>query len=633
MAREKLYGTPVKFKPEKVTNLTESGLKPTDPGYTGGLLILEGRIQHAHLINANNRRYGLKLWERVLSDPSFQERLRNGEVIGHLEHPQDGNTRYDRIPSHRMLEAKLMPDGSVWGRILVLDTTTGREIAAMVRGGCSIGISSRGDGEVTMTEGFQDVVPDTFTLDTWDLVHDNSVPGARVSPGGGWATRTESTTSASIPVSTATAPASSNKDDDETKLEDLQKKLKALQMDTSAKQEDISKLLHSIAQKKRASLSKTESKPSSTRSPIMSKLQEMRKAGLEVHGLLAQVKNLRAGDFHLRAALSESIAELRTKIRRLKEEDESTENLAAKYDSDLDKADADLDKADEAGSDKAVDALTDAICTIAPDLCSDKQDAVKKAVAEILKKAKADEEVDVSEILKPVLGETDKKDDDEEVRKAFDKGEKKDDSDKEEMLHAAESVIKTAIGRVKFLEAELKKRPAAPTAESSLRVTELEGQLAESKKLIKESHDLIEKLRKSEAEKAKLLKESADELDKDPVIPPADTAPAPAAPEAGLTELVGQLKDNLTQAIDRIVGLSKELQKAADLLGSDHGLDMSMVDTGEEAPPADVPPADVPPADVPPTDVPPTDTDSTLHDEEHPILESFYRRRGRGMNG
>jgi hypothetical protein len=167
-------------------------LRETDAPYYGKMRIIESSqkrpgtlcsvevetLQRSDVKNGNRRIYPRSVWERTFSNPAVTEKLRQRRMVGELDHPESGQTSYARV-SHVMTEAKLGPDGSVSGKLDVLDTPNGRILDALVRAEVTVGISSRGDGSTH--EGDEDgttIVDDDFVLETWDIVVNPSTPGA-----------------------------------------------------------------------------------------------------------------------------------------------------------------------------------------------------------------------------------------------------------------------------------------------------------------------------------------------------------------------------------------------------------------------------------------------------------------------
>ncbi len=66
---------------------------------------------------------------------------------------------------------------AVMGKAKILDTPSGQVLRSLVQAGVSIGISSRGMGSVTESQG-NTVVEDDFQLICFDFVSEPSTPGA-----------------------------------------------------------------------------------------------------------------------------------------------------------------------------------------------------------------------------------------------------------------------------------------------------------------------------------------------------------------------------------------------------------------------------------------------------------------------
>jgi hypothetical protein len=143
------------------------------------LLTLEGRFQLSDTKNANNRIYPASIWEKVFKDPSdLLKSVDRGEMLGERDHPKDGETRLERVAGK---VSKLWRNSEnkkeIMGRFSVFDTEAGRNLLAIHEGGGRLGVSSRGQGSVVRVGG-QDVVQEDFKLQTWDVVHNPSTPGA-----------------------------------------------------------------------------------------------------------------------------------------------------------------------------------------------------------------------------------------------------------------------------------------------------------------------------------------------------------------------------------------------------------------------------------------------------------------------
>jgi len=143
---------------------------------SGVLLTLEGIFQRAGVKNQNDRVYPEALWQKIMSDEEINERLANRRMLGELDHPANGSTSTHRV-SHIVTEHSLEPDGTILGRLEVLDTPAGRIAETLIKAGVQLGISSRGDGSV-QKKGDVSEVQDDYRLETYDLVLKPSTPGA-----------------------------------------------------------------------------------------------------------------------------------------------------------------------------------------------------------------------------------------------------------------------------------------------------------------------------------------------------------------------------------------------------------------------------------------------------------------------
>ena len=137
---------------------------------SGVLCVLEGQIGTYDIENANKRVYPKKLWENVIINESIKSQLEAKNLFGLLDHPTDTLETSGMLVSHCM--RRLWLDEStnqVMGRLDILDTPAGRIANTLARYG-SLGISSRGSGEINMVESKSVVDADTYDYITHDLV-------------------------------------------------------------------------------------------------------------------------------------------------------------------------------------------------------------------------------------------------------------------------------------------------------------------------------------------------------------------------------------------------------------------------------------------------------------------------------
>jgi Prohead core protein serine protease len=303
-----LESSPIPFRPEiiaKAEELTEEVQISGSSDATKPLMKVRGIFQRYDEKNANGRVYPKELFDRCLNEEGWKNRLKDNSVIGLVEHPEDGITRLTGPISHVVTNAWDNKDGTVWGECLVLNTPDGQKMGALFEAGVPVGISSRGEGEVeSMDEATQRVIPDSFTLITWDFVADNSVPGARVKPVKGESAR-----------KTAAVEA--------------------------AKAREIAPELPSPKM-----VDKEYLKTAPEKLP-MSKLGEMRKVDVE----LKKLKNLASKKltFQARVGLSEEIALLRSKASAFMREDLAVEAYGKKLIVEMDDFSDDVE-GDDAGA-------------------------------------------------------------------------------------------------------------------------------------------------------------------------------------------------------------------------------------------------------------------------------------------
>lgn len=146
----------------------------------GRPLRVGGEIQLADVKNANGRIYPEALWNRCLEDKRVQTRLSERKMLGELDHPESGKTSLSRV-SHVMTSMEMRPSTRYEGKMAIygtyecLSTPSGKILESLLRSKIGLGVSSRGDGDLEERNGAHYVVPESFTLDTFDVVLDPSV--------------------------------------------------------------------------------------------------------------------------------------------------------------------------------------------------------------------------------------------------------------------------------------------------------------------------------------------------------------------------------------------------------------------------------------------------------------------------
>ena len=139
----------------------------------GGGMILSGKLQEADVQNGNGRVYPHKVLMREVEN--YKKLVKENRALGELDHPEDSVINLKNA-SHMITD--VWWDGkSVMGKARVLDTPSGKILRSLVESGVTLGISSRGMGSVSESQG-RTMVEDDFQLICFDFVSEPSTPGA-----------------------------------------------------------------------------------------------------------------------------------------------------------------------------------------------------------------------------------------------------------------------------------------------------------------------------------------------------------------------------------------------------------------------------------------------------------------------
>ena len=161
----------VEYTPFKSV-LRESKEKP-------GVFEVEGIMQRAGAQNQNGRVYSPEVLKREV-ESYMKNFVKVGNAYGELDHPESPIVSLKNA-SHVVKD--LWWDGdNLCGRVELLNTPAGNIVKEIIKGGHTIGISSRGTGSVKPTnEGYLEV-QDDFELVCWDFVSNPSTHGAFMNP-------------------------------------------------------------------------------------------------------------------------------------------------------------------------------------------------------------------------------------------------------------------------------------------------------------------------------------------------------------------------------------------------------------------------------------------------------------------
>ena len=130
----------------------------------------------------NGRGYNEELWDKVFDDPIVNEKIENKALFGELGHPADRDeVEMEKIAIALNEKPKKDNSGKLQACFSILDTPNGRILKTLCDYGTTIGISSRGTGDVTEDEMGNPIVdPDTYQFECFDAVIVPAVKEARL---------------------------------------------------------------------------------------------------------------------------------------------------------------------------------------------------------------------------------------------------------------------------------------------------------------------------------------------------------------------------------------------------------------------------------------------------------------------
>ena len=151
--------------------------------YKGVIGTLRGIFADMNHPTRNGRQYTKACWEQALNSDDVKEKLETRTMFGELDHPAERlETLQERAA---IITTKLEmndKDGVIMGEADILDTPFGRILKTFIDAGVKVGISSRGAGEEkTSPSGVNQIIPETFYLETFDIVSMPAVKSARLS--------------------------------------------------------------------------------------------------------------------------------------------------------------------------------------------------------------------------------------------------------------------------------------------------------------------------------------------------------------------------------------------------------------------------------------------------------------------
>lgn len=138
---------------------------------------LYGPIATCEESTRNGRLYNKPLWERALKDDIFLEKVATKALFLELGHPADREETDMKQTCACIPEVPKIVGDDLYAYVDILDTPNGRLLKTLVDYGFVPGISSRGSGDVMDNN---QVDPETFFLETWDIVQLPAVKKARL---------------------------------------------------------------------------------------------------------------------------------------------------------------------------------------------------------------------------------------------------------------------------------------------------------------------------------------------------------------------------------------------------------------------------------------------------------------------
>ena len=140
-------------------------------------LYAEGKIGCCDIPTANGRIYPATLMKRELD--RLQARINESSLYAAVDHPGDGKSRI-RDTGAIIRALRVEQDGTIFGKFQVIeDTDHGRNLAAILRAGGAVGVSSRGLGSTRPPhEQGKEIVGEDFRLVAFDFVLDPAVSTA-----------------------------------------------------------------------------------------------------------------------------------------------------------------------------------------------------------------------------------------------------------------------------------------------------------------------------------------------------------------------------------------------------------------------------------------------------------------------
>jgi len=133
-------------------------------------MFMEGIFVQGDVKNANQRVYPVKEIKRAVE--TVQAKIKEGfPVLGECDHPPELTVNVDRV-SH-IIENMWMDGPNGFGKLKIVPTPMGNIIRTLIESGATLGVSSRGSGEVDHAGNVSN-----YEIITVDIVAQPSAPEA-----------------------------------------------------------------------------------------------------------------------------------------------------------------------------------------------------------------------------------------------------------------------------------------------------------------------------------------------------------------------------------------------------------------------------------------------------------------------
>jgi hypothetical protein len=133
-------------------------------------MFMEGIFVQGNVKNANQRMYPVNEIQKAVE--SVQQRIKEGfPVLGECDHPPELTVNVDRV-SH-IIENMWMDGADGFGKLKIVPTPMGNIIRTLIESGATLGVSSRGSGEVDNAGKVSN-----YEIITVDIVAQPSAPDA-----------------------------------------------------------------------------------------------------------------------------------------------------------------------------------------------------------------------------------------------------------------------------------------------------------------------------------------------------------------------------------------------------------------------------------------------------------------------